>query len=142
MIPNGSQDQDVVHRVGYFIAKCSWAWGPAWVMMVLIFAISSVSTLPAGSSVLDDGVWHAITYGALAASLLRGVAVASWSGVTSRKAFLAGLFAVLYGVTDELHQRFVPGRVAEFSDLAADAVGAMASVFLLWCWRSFVQVSV
>ena len=111
-------------------------------MMVLIFTMSSVSTLPVGSSVLDDSVWHAITYGALAASLLRGVAVASWSGVTSRKAFLAGLFAVLYGITDELHQRFVPGRVAEFSDLAADAVGAMVSVFLLWCWRSFVQASV
>ena len=127
--------------VRHSIADRSWAWGPACVLMVSIFAMSSVSTLPTGAAVLDDGVWHAITYGALAASLLRGAAEISWSGVTARKAFLAGVFAILYGITDELHQQFVPGRVAEFSDLAADAVGAMGAVFLIWCWRYFVQAS-
>ena len=36
--------------------------------------------------------------------------------------------AVLYGVTDELHQTFVPGRVASEADLVVDAMGALLGV--------------
>ncbi|MCI0850005.1 MAG: VanZ family protein [Chloroflexi bacterium] len=36
--------------------------------------------------------------------------------------------AVLYGVTDELHQTFVPGRVASEADLVLDAMGALLGV--------------
>ena len=110
-------------------------------MMALIFAMSSVSRLPAASAVLDDSVWHALAYGTLAASLLRGVATAAWQGVTVKRVLVAALLAILYGVTDELHQLFVPGRVADFSDLIADAVGATGAVFVLWCWRLGVQTS-
>lgn len=127
--------------VRYSMARRFWVWGPAWAMMALIFAMSSVSRLPAASAILDDRVWHALTYGTLAASLLRGVATAAWQGVTVKRVLVAALLATLYGVTDELHQLFVPGRVADFSDLTADAVGATGAVFLLWCWRLVVQTS-
>lgn len=32
---------------------------------------------------------------------------------------------VLYAATDELHQAFVPGRVADLTDLALDGIGAV-----------------
>ncbi len=32
--------------------------------------------------------------------------------------------AVVYGLTDELHQYFVPGREVEFLDILADGTGA------------------
>lgn len=35
------------------------------------------------------------------------------------------LFTVLYGMTDEIHQYFVPNRSCEFSDWVADALGAL-----------------
>ncbi|MEO8446741.1 MAG: VanZ family protein [bacterium] len=40
------------------------------------------------------------------------------------------LFTVLYGMTDEIHQYFVPNRSCEFSDWVADALGALTLYFM------------
>jgi VanZ family protein len=37
-------------------------------------------------------------------------------------------------VSDEFHQRFVPGRDYEVLDMAADAMGSAAATGLLWAW--------
>jgi VanZ family protein len=34
-------------------------------------------------------------------------------------------FSAVYAVTDEIHQIFVPGRAAQFSDFVVDTSGAM-----------------
>jgi VanZ family protein len=50
-----------------------------------------------------------------------------------KKYFLiaAWLIATFYGVLDELHQRFIPGRSAEFLDWFADALGAAAGIIFV-----------
>ena len=104
-------------------------------MMVLIFGLSSMSQLPRVLGVFDDdGVAHAVAYGVLAALLLRGLAGARWRRVRGKVAGMAVLLATLYGVTDEVHQRFVSGRTAEVADLIADAVGAAAAAGLSLIW--------
>ena len=45
----------------------------------------------------------------------------------------AFLFCVTYGVIDEWHQSFVPGRDADLGDAAADTVGAAIGV-LAYGW--------
>jgi VanZ family protein len=45
------------------------------------------------------------------------------------------VFATLYGLTDEWHQSFVPGRSAAVADALADMVGAIvgsAAWLMLW----------
>ena len=110
-------------------------WGPVWAAMAVIFAASAMSYLPSAARALDDGLWHGAGYGLLAALLLRALAAARWEAVTGRTALLAAALATSYGVTDELHQWFVPGRTAEWSDLAADATGAAVVCGALWLWR-------
>jgi VanZ family protein len=45
----------------------------------------------------------------------------------------AFLFATLYGVLDEIHQVYVPGRASDVYDIAADGFGALCYVGLnLW----------
>ena len=109
-------------------------WGPAWATMVLIFVLSSISGLGPIPGGVDDGVAHALQYAVLAALLLRGLAGARWRGVKVRAAALAVLLATLYGVTDEAHQWFVPGRTAEVTDLGADALGAAVAAGVICGW--------
>jgi len=111
-----------------------WIWGPAWALMAFIFTVSSRSELPRAATALDDSVWHGMTYGVLAALLLRGVVAARWERVTLGTASLAVLLAALYGVTDELHQTQVPLRTFELSDLVADATGAVVAICVVWGW--------
>ncbi|RMF90618.1 MAG: teicoplanin resistance protein VanZ [Methanobacteriota archaeon] len=47
--------------------------------------------------------------------------------------YFPALIGVFYGLTDEVHQLFVPGRTASPFDLMADAVGVLIGVYL---WRS------
>lgn len=46
------------------------------------------------------------------------------------------LLCVLYGITDEFYQSFIPGRCVSGGDLLADMVGASAMVLGWWYWRS------
>ncbi|MCX6954305.1 MAG: VanZ family protein [Verrucomicrobia bacterium] len=53
----------------------------------------------------------------------------------------AGLWAVLaasaYGVSDEFHQSFVPGRSVEVADWMADTLGAALAVSAYWGWAGY-----
>src|SRR4051812_4719837 len=96
-----------------------WVWGPAVAQMVLIFAISSLhqAPLPEGMS---DHAGHSIGYAMLGVLLLRALAGASWSGVTLPRAAATVVLSTFYGMTDEFHQSFVPGRTPAWDDVAAD----------------------
>jgi len=42
----------------------------------------------------------------------------------------AGIICVLYGISDEVHQLFVPGRIADVGDVLADSLGSLAGIAL------------
>ncbi|MCK5742488.1 MAG: VanZ family protein, partial [Chlorobi bacterium] len=41
------------------------------------------------------------------------------------------IFGVLFGLSDEYHQSFIPGRMAGIDDWIADTVGIIISLFLI-----------
>lgn len=98
-------------------------WGAVIAWMALIFALSAQSKLPElipGLPALEEIGGHLSEYAILALLLwwaLRGTGTrypATWSLVS----------AALYGITDEVHQSFVPGRTMSVSDLLVDLIGA------------------
>lgn len=108
-------------------------WAPPLLYMALIFVISSLEQpplpMPKFEWVTIDKVYHFIEYGIL--SVLLTIAFvnaspkwfpASWIWVT------AALFSILYGASDEIHQMFVPGRLATVADWVADVFGSIAGV--------------
>ena len=99
-------------------------WGPVLLVMAVIFGASSVPNLRRLPGDISDHTGHFLAYAGLALVCLRALAGARWAGVTWSRAAGAWLISVLYGVSDELHQRFVPGRFAALDDLVADALGA------------------
>ena len=71
-------------------------------------------------------------YSVLGVLVLRALAGAEWAGVTLGRAAMAFAITTAYDLSDELHQRLVPGRVADVRDLTADAIGALAGLLLVW----------
>lgn len=47
---------------------------------------------------------------------------------------LSVVSASLYGISDEIHQHFVPSRNADILDVAADTIGAVCGVYLYQLW--------
>ncbi len=109
-----------------------WLWGPVWLQMALIFIASSIPNLTDLPGHMSDKAGHGIGYGLLGLALLRALAGARFSGVTLRAVLLTVVCATAYGVSDEFHQTFVPGRTADVHDVAADAIGATAAAAGAW----------
>lgn len=110
--------------------RAALRWGPPLLWAVAIFSVSARSTVPHLPSLLGwDKLQHATAYalgGALLARALAG---------TRRGAIFATALGLLYGASDEVHQRFVPGRNSSAWDWLADAVGVLAGVAL---WRLYL----
>lgn len=107
-----------------------WSWifrrEYLWPLLIagLIFAASSRSRVAAPGGIPHiDKVAHFSVYGLLATLLCR--IRPGWRGAVG-----ALLGASLFGVTDEWHQSFVPGRETDWGDWLADTLGAALAVSL------------
>jgi VanZ family protein len=121
------------------IADWLLRWAPVLVWMFIIFMLSSQASLPrAPSDALDVALkklGHGAGYAVLAVLLCRALDVCGRGrSVRERyvRAGLAVLVTLLYAVTDEIHQSFVPGRgpspVDVFIDLLGGLIGTSAYV--------------
>jgi VanZ family protein len=76
-------------------------------------------------------VVHLLEYGLLAILWNRGLRkVTAWSACAVGLASVAVTFG--WGISDEIHQSFVPGRTARVEDALTNLVAAVAAT---WLWR-------
>lgn len=124
-----------VGRVGMATVGPMWWWVAAGLYALGIFFFSS-QPYPFGIRRLPfvvDKVIHVLVYG-----LFSGVLFAALRQSRPRTSLLlisgfALTVTVLYGLSDEYHQSFVPHRRLDVYDLMADAVGAfLAQCAVLW----------
>lgn len=99
-----------------------------WMAMIFFLSsqpvIATMMTFPG-----EDKLFHAAVYGLLGIFFL-GAFRQGDQGYRPYILFLAVLLAVLYGITDEWHQSYVPGRTPDVTDVIADGIGATLGVFL------------
>jgi VanZ family protein len=96
-------------------------WMPVILYAGLIFTISSFPLPPPKVEIpFVDKFIHLIEYGILGFLFYRALRV---SKLASRVFLLAIIFSILYALSDEIHQSFVPGRNCDPWDLAADSLG-------------------
>ena len=100
-------------------------WIPVAAWMAGIFYLSHQQA-PAGDAGGEpwSSVAHVVLYAGLAALLFSALSNSAETRATWAVACLAFSASVLYGVSDELHQAFVPGRTASEIDLALNGLGA------------------
>ncbi len=58
------------------------------------------------------------------------------NSVSWKRLLLAVTVAFIYGLSDELHQGFVPGRTLDIKDIAADAVGGVLAAIVVYIYYS------
>lgn len=106
---------------------------PLLIWMSIIFWLSSQSVLVdierAGADKLFYKSAHILAYGLMAWLWWR--ALAPQRRITWPVLLTACLLATLYGISDEIHQRFVPGRHGRVADVLFDASGALAMILLI-----------
>ena len=115
-----------------------WYWLPAALYAGLIFFLSSQShpedNLPSFLfKEVSDKVLHAVEYGILAVLCYRAFRWAAGPALARQAVVLAIVTASVYGITDEVHQAFVPLRESSWQDWLADTIGAVIGVM---SWRS------
>lgn len=101
-------------------------WLPPVVWAGVLFALSAGSG-PAFAPPYPhiDKLEHAAAYGILGFLVARA-AGRTWSLGAAATVLTGGLVAAAYGVSDEYHQSFTPGRMVEVADAIADTVGGFA----------------
>jgi VanZ family protein len=107
-------------------------WLPALAVMLVIFGFSSIPSREMPSFGLLDLVVkkgsHMLGYGLLV--------LACWYGLRFEKRlwWLALVMVVLYAMTDEFHQSFVPGRHPSWVDVLGFDGGGAALALLIFYW--------
>lgn len=112
-----------------FSVLCLWLPLVAW--MAVIFVLSAQPDLPHVT-----GGWPDLLISSAAHTFLFAVLAILWARALGqgRRAWLAAVaLTLLYALSDEFHQSFVPGRHADPLDLAFDTLGAALGL-AGWAW--------
>jgi VanZ family protein len=78
-----------------------------------------------------DKVGHFLIYGTLAATVIIAHRQSTRNGSSLKVSLNTIVVCLLYGLSDECHQSFVPGRYVSVGDIVADVTGA-ALACALW----------
>ena len=105
---------------------------PALACMGVIFFLSHQSKLPDVPSLsgqLTSVLGHFSVYFALA--VLTWWALGTFDLTGRQRVGIAIAVAVLYGISDEWHQSFIPGRTPDWRDILTDAIGAACGLWIV-----------
>jgi VanZ family protein len=111
-------------------------WLPVivWASVVFSFSASSFPASPVTAIHWNDFILkklaHIIEYAILAILMYRAL---KESGMEKKNAgYSAIILCFLYGLSDEFHQSFTPGREPTLRDVIIDTIGGSAGIWITW----------
>ena len=118
-------------------ARMAGRWSLVVAYAAFIFFLSSLPhPLPESiQKYFSDWILHGVEYGVFGFLLIRALQGSFEKKSLSFLFVTALLLGILYGVSDEWHQHFVPNRHASAHDVAADGLGVFLGA-LLWVKRN------
>ena len=106
---------------------------PLVIYWIFLFIATSLPAAHVPSFAVSDKIKHFSAFFGL--SVLLSLTLLYQSKVLLFKKYFpaaALIISSIYGLLDEIHQSFVPGRNSEFLDWVADSLGAAAGVFIVY----------
>ena len=125
----------LIMAVIFRLSRQSDFGGPHWLSTLLLQWLGSTPPSPGLQTLLDlidrynSWVAHFVEFGALAVALLWGIR--HWRPALSQPHLAAWVLTLLYALSDELHQAFVPGRHPDPRDIVTDGVGALLALLVI-----------
>lgn len=111
-------------------------WLPSIGWMAVIFYLSHQPALPIEPLFPhQDKVFHFVAYFLLTSLMCVACKINQYT------LFWAVVVAALYGITDEFHQGFVPGRDVSLLDWLADVFGSVVAYFFFKAMFSRLRIS-
>jgi len=106
------------------------SWTICLVIAITIFYVSSLAFEPGGKGALSYRpiAYHILIFFLLEFFLL--ISILKGKNGNLKLALIGIVVAVLYGILDEIHQYFVPGRAVSVDDLALDSLGIMLAFII------------
>ena len=86
-----------------------------------------------------DKIAHFGVYFILGYLIIRAISSGDWQKVNWKKSLVVILMGALYGLSDEIHQTFVPGRTADIADWIADFLGVVSGHFFYSWFNSKIR---
>lgn len=106
-------------------------WMPAIVYASSIFILSSFQHLPQPELFPNaDKIIHIIEYAIFTFILVRAFGSIESQTGKNQIFYFAVIVSSIYGLSDEIHQAFVPGRECSFIDWLSDTFGALIFLFI------------
>ncbi len=101
---------------------------------LLIFTVSAIPGIspPSFGFELEDKILHFIEYSVFSALLFLAFFTSGKEYLKKHVFFLSSLIGIAYAISDELHQKFVPGRSCELFDFVADCLGIVVIQIGIW----------
>lgn len=90
------------------------------IIAIIIFYISSLTFPAGGGTGYLSYIYHFTAFSYLALFLL----ISLTKGKNSKNLLILGVvLAIIYGISDEIHQYFVPGRYFSLKDILINSIG-------------------
>ncbi len=110
-------------------------WLPVYLYLIFIFYFSSQSIIPTSTYLshtlfIKPFIQHILIYTILALLIYRAL-----SHTKNPSKLLVVFTTTLYGVIDEIHQYYIPGRTFELLDIGMDFSGAILALILIYIFR-------
>jgi len=105
----------------------------AIVIGIAIWLLSSQSTLPEIKGIFGfDKIQHIAAYFCFTLAVGLWFAPEKWQLQPRLPLCISLSIGALYGLIDEVHQYFVPGRASNLADWIADVLGAVLGSVAVW----------
>ena len=115
-------------------------WFPVILYSGIIFYVSSVPNVKTPLQEIQfDKFLHILAYMPFGFLLARGICNARGSVSSGMLLGTVLLVSFLYGLSDEIHQSFVPGRNAGIIDIIADTVGSVAGGYIYLLFSQYIK---
>ena len=108
-------------------------------LIVYCLAIYIQSSRPSPERIPDvqffDKFLHVAAYCLLGVLFFRAYATLAFKHDKTRLILISIASAIVYGISDEIHQYFVPFRHADILDVIANSIGSICGVWFFYFWK-------